>query len=313
MIGGASTDPDKRAFGQQCGWVAARDLPQLIVDILSHYTVHAEEGHDFTHYFNKSGKDALAALCNRYNDRIPDCATDESYYFDWGATEEFTTAHMGHGECSAGIYDMIEVAMNNIKETIDRMNKGDKGPDTERMATDLVNSAAGMLLVTRGVDPSTEREMYLEFTKSFLDAGLVDEEFRPLVSAALRNDAAFLAENIALAEKLGKTMIQLYHSMDNRLRFKCEADITEPIPPGVLKNDQIPPHMKDLRGIACPMNFVKTKVELAKLKTGEQLCILLDDGEPIDNVPRSVTTEGHAIIVQERQENHWRVIIEKRE
>jgi sulfite reductase (ferredoxin) len=68
---------------------------------------------------------------------------------------------------------------------------------------------------------------------------------------------------------------------------------------------------KDLRGVACPMNFVKTKVELSKIASGEVLKIFLDDGEPIDNVPRSVLGEGHKIIEQEKTGEYWIVVIEK--
>jgi len=69
---------------------------------------------------------------------------------------------------------------------------------------------------------------------------------------------------------------------------------------------------KDFRGVTCPMNFVKTKIELSKLKSDDILEILLDDGEPIENVPGSVKGEGHKILVQERIENYWSVVIQKR-
>ena len=36
----------------------------------------------------------------------------------------------------------------------------------------------------------------------------------------------------------------------------------------------------------CPMTFVKTKIELSKLKPGDILEVLLAEGEPLDNVPR---------------------------
>ncbi|MFQ3675031.1 MAG: sulfurtransferase TusA family protein, partial [Endomicrobiia bacterium] len=49
----------------------------------------------------------------------------------------------------------------------------------------------------------------------------------------------------------------------------------------------------DLRGISCPMNFVKTKLKLEEMQKDEILEVLLDDGEPIINVPRSVKEEGH--------------------
>jgi sulfite reductase (ferredoxin) len=312
VIGGASIDPATRAFGEKCGWVAARDLPSLLVDILVQYQCHAKEGSSFKEYFDSGGKAEIANLCTGYSEQVPDYATDESYYTDWGATEEFTTSQMGHGECSAGIYDMIEVAMNGIKEAIDDQERSGDAVDKEKLASSLVANSAGMLLVTRGVDPATEQEMYLEYEKNFIDKGLVGEKFRPLVQAALRGDGPFLGDRLELAAELGETMIQLYHGMDNRLRFKCEAESPAESPADPEKPQGKPETFKDLRGVACPMNFVKTKVELARMQVGGLLKILLDDGEPIDNVPRSVQTEGHAIISQERQGDHWQVVIEKK-
>mgnify|MGYP003421484451 CR=1 FL=1 len=51
----------------------------------------------------------------------------------------------------------------------------------------------------------------------------------------------------------------------------------------------------DLRGVACPMNFVKTRLKLDKMVTGELLEVLLDGGEPIERVSSSVLSEGHLI------------------
>jgi TusA-related sulfurtransferase len=51
----------------------------------------------------------------------------------------------------------------------------------------------------------------------------------------------------------------------------------------------------DLRGVACPMNFVKTRLFLDKIKPGQSVEVLLDDGEPIESVTSSVQSEGHAI------------------
>ena len=64
--------------------------------------------------------------------------------------------------------------------------------------------------------------------------------------------------------------------------------------------------------MACPMNFVKTKLVLETMEKGQQLEILLDDGEPIQNVPNSVKLEGHKVLDQTKtNENYWKVLIEK--
>ena len=69
---------------------------------------------------------------------------------------------------------------------------------------------------------------------------------------------------------------------------------------------------KDLRGVACPMNFVKAKIVLDTMTAGQRLAVLLDDGAPINNVPRSIQGEGHKILEQTMKGNHWFVLIEKR-
>ena len=67
----------------------------------------------------------------------------------------------------------------------------------------------------------------------------------------------------------------------------------------------------DLRGIACPLHFVKTKIQLDKMQSGEKLEVLLDTGEAIESVPPSVIEEGHIILNTEPVENYFKVLIQK--
>jgi TusA-related sulfurtransferase len=46
----------------------------------------------------------------------------------------------------------------------------------------------------------------------------------------------------------------------------------------------------------CPMTFVKTKIELSKLKSGDILEVLLTEGEPLENVPKSVKEQGYSVL-----------------
>ena len=69
---------------------------------------------------------------------------------------------------------------------------------------------------------------------------------------------------------------------------------------------------QDLRGVGCPMNLVKTKVAFAKMNSGQILGLILDNGPPINNVPRSVIREGHEVLLQEQLEDGaWSVLIRK--
>ena len=62
----------------------------------------------------------------------------------------------------------------------------------------------------------------------------------------------------------------------------------------------------------CPMTFVKTKIELAKLQAGDTLEVLLSEGEPLDNVPRNARDQGyHVLSVEHVQGTTHRVVIQK--
>ncbi len=69
----------------------------------------------------------------------------------------------------------------------------------------------------------------------------------------------------------------------------------------------------DLRGMACPANFVKAKMRLAQLSSGERLVILLDDGEPMDRVPASLAMDGHEILSEEMLAAGaaWKIIVQR--
>jgi TusA-related sulfurtransferase len=51
----------------------------------------------------------------------------------------------------------------------------------------------------------------------------------------------------------------------------------------------------DLRGTPCPINFVRTKLHLEKMSPGALLEVWLDSGEPIEQVPDSLTMAGYQV------------------
>jgi TusA-related sulfurtransferase len=51
----------------------------------------------------------------------------------------------------------------------------------------------------------------------------------------------------------------------------------------------------DITNVVCPITFVKTKVALEELADGDVLEVRLNEGEPVQNVPRSLKDEGHKI------------------
>ncbi len=52
----------------------------------------------------------------------------------------------------------------------------------------------------------------------------------------------------------------------------------------------------DVTDVVCPVTFVKAKVAIEELDDGQILAVHLNDGEPVQNVPRSLKDEGHQIL-----------------
>ena len=55
-------------------------------------------------------------------------------------------------------------------------------------------------------------------------------------------------------------------------------------------------HRVDITDVVCPVTFVKAKVALEELDEGEILSVHMNEGEPVQNVPRSIKEEGHKIL-----------------
>ena len=55
-------------------------------------------------------------------------------------------------------------------------------------------------------------------------------------------------------------------------------------------------HFLDITADICPITFVKTKLLIEQMKSGETAAVRLTGSEPLENVPRSVAEEGHAVV-----------------
>jgi tRNA 2-thiouridine synthesizing protein A len=55
----------------------------------------------------------------------------------------------------------------------------------------------------------------------------------------------------------------------------------------------------DITSEVCPMTFVRTRLALDRMQPGETLLVKLRGEEPIQNVPRTATEQGHEILQRE--------------
>ena len=346
----------KHEIDLQQGYIAAKKIPAFVEDYLRDVIAEQANYADYYEYVAKRGVNIVKELIAKYKEIAP-YSEEPDTFVDFGDDEKFSLIKYGKAECSAGLFDIIEIDQDTIREKRKEVEQllSEGKQDTakiEKLLHDIVFSENRMLLVTRGLDPRTDDDVYNGFEKEFIAAGIIPQKFKILTNKA-RSNESLMAEK-PLIDELADLLNDLYQNMDDSLQFKLPAvqnptDNTDNTDSkeksagqknrsekeeksvssvksvgqkNTNENEQkssagepgatSPDVKKDFRGVMCPMNFVKTKIALTPMQSGQILEILLDDGAPIENVPGSVKNEGHTILSTEKVENYWKVLIKKK-
>lgn len=358
----------KHEIDLQQGYIAAKKIPAFVEDYLRDVIQEQANYDDYYDYVAKRGAGFIKELIAKYKEIAPFTEEPDTFY-DFGDDEKFSLIKYGKAECSAGLFDIIEIDQDTIREkrkevdqllqdnTLKESTSADqeRTNKVEKLLHDIVFSENRMLLVTRGLDPRTDEDVYQGFEKEFIGAGIIPQKFKILTDKARNNESLIVYK--PLIDELADLLNDLYQNMDDSLQFKLPAaqssavltDSKEKSAPSVKSVGKenaskteaeksvssvksvgqenasekpqeesagdtscIPDVKKDFRGVMCPMNFVKTKIALTPMQSGQILEILLDDGAPIENVPGSVKGEGHTILSTEKIENYWKVLIRKK-
>lgn len=68
----------------------------------------------------------------------------------------------------------------------------------------------------------------------------------------------------------------------------------------------------DLKGEVCPYTFVKSKLALEEMESGQVLRVIVDNPGSAANVPRSLNSEGHSILeVTKLNDTDWAITVKK--
>jgi len=321
MAGGVVRDGETK-FAEKVDDVPAKDTPAFVTELLRTYLDKKDDYSSFSEYMNNGGRADIKAVAARFKD-LPTIGADQGYYHDWGTQNRFSLLKGQKAECCAGVFDMIDVDLKAAK-ALNGTLADKSGDELNEDLYQIVFHCSRMLLVTRAIEVRKEEQAFDMFAQHFIESNLVPAEFKPIVEAAKDRDFAMLTAATDQVSALVETMEKLYKSMDDSLKFNvgavCEPPKEEDNTPGFAEKaagatssgDGDADLFKDFRGVGCPMNFVKTKLAMEPMAAGQILQILLDDGEPIQNVPGSVKLEGHAILEQAQQsDGHWSVVIQK--
>lgn len=313
---GGRCNAEGARLGTNCGQVPAKALPDVLSTIAETFRENRLDNESFNHYCDRNGTEWVKAVADAHAE-APAYEDAPGFYRDFGADEDFSLSERGGGDCASGVFEIIQSDLAAARAARDPF--------------EIMLHATRALLVTRGSDAQAPDEVFRDFETHFVDTGLVAESFRALLARA-RGQAQGWKQALEGCEadvaKLRKCVETLYESLDSALQFHPQGSRSPQTPPksnvaesasSTETNEETGPANSandtefDLRGIPCPINFVKAKLKLEdELEIGERLTIVLDDGEPVKNVPASFRKDGQNVEeLTDLGNGQWRVVVRR--
>ncbi|MEW6542820.1 MAG: sulfurtransferase TusA family protein [Nitrospirota bacterium] len=320
-------------IGQMTVKLPAKNVPAAVSHLIEVYRRDRKPGENLQTFILRAGKSALKDEMIPYT-IVPAFEEAPGYYYDWEGEDEFVLEDLGPGECAGGALEMID---NRILEAEQELYQARLQAEKHQHAF-AVNKAyravlagAKALLVTEGLDPATDAETLAEFERHLTSKGVVPASYRNLseqvgdlgpkdvtpefVQAKLAFARGFVEACKAATEEMGKDLKlkQAEASGGGQPSAAEPAPASQPATTQPTVSEPAAP-VYDLRGVACPLNYVKTKLKLEMMEAGERLEVWLDAGEPIKNVPMSLRNDGHKVLAEEpldAEKAHYKVLVEK--
>jgi len=315
FLGGRMTG-DSVIFGTPVIKVPAKKGPEVVRKTLDDYQAKKNADESFGDYFDRQGKkyfrDLLTPLL-----QLPGIEEAPESYIDFGSTKKFSLDDRGQGECAGALTDLIQ----NLLSDAERANfqgklsleKGDYQEAQKKAGVALV-ACSRALLTTEGMDFNDDRECLMKFQSLIVDMEIVSPKYADVInhyddiqtSADRKKAEWWLGETTHLVEECKQVNDKMQTDKSLRIRVGSADKKSNGKKGAGATNDKI-----DLLGVKCPFNYVKTKIKLETMSAGSTLEVLLDDGEPVENVPKSVQNDGHKLLSLEKENGHFKMIVEK--
>jgi sulfite reductase (ferredoxin) len=260
----------------------ARQIPEAVEHLVKLYQSEKTQDQSFADYVDHLGRDKIKEVLAPYT-HVPTFEESPEFYYDWESNSEFNLEGMGAGECAGSADEMLQSGLEEANRSLEHstlmFEKGQLS-DAVSKSYQAVLTASKALLVMEGVDPLSDLETQEEFEKRIIPKRGGFSYFTDLV-----NRLSHLSQGDMKAEAVKTQMGEA-----RRFVEECQSSLNElghSLEEGKKPEEKQPApsigitEELDLKGVACPFNFVRTKLKLEEMESGDILAVILDDGEPI--------------------------------
>ena len=289
--------------------IPAKHIPSLTKRIIGLYNDTKHNTEPFNTWVTRYGEEKLAEELLVYS-YLPEYERAPEFYYDYGMDEPFSIKDIGKGECAGGVVDTIEIYLNRAETKImdaDTFAGRALSGQALEQAKAALGYAVQALVVMQGVDPDTAAQDISAYIEKLETDHIIDHTVKELYHGLNKpEEHGDAGQAVNDARKIIHKIRQITESFDAALLsgrpIKGTTNVEDTMAKGLL----------DLKGVKCPYNYVKAKLKLEELASGDELEIYLDDGEPITNVPRSLEDDGNTIVsIDKLDDTHFKLLVKK--
>ena len=326
LLGGHMVE-NASSYGLATGKIHGKYIPAFIEELTGKYVDEKQGDETFTDYVARLGKVEIKTILSQY-DKIPSYEEAPEFYIDTGDTKDYQLK-TGVGECAGQLVALVSMKLEEadrlIYESGLSLEDGTFQESADKAFNAMIKAADG-LLTTVGLQYIDDATTVNEFRTRFFDAGNFFVGYGAHLFKATEEDTSTFDHELAHRRVEEATLfVEESHNIYGRMRIKQEEEEeslrktrkSRPAPkPKVVKKTKPVEEIVDsldLKGVACPFNYVQAKVRLETMQVGQLLEITIDDGEPIENVPKSLINDGHDLLDTKKIGKHYRLTIRKGE
>jgi sulfite reductase (NADPH) hemoprotein beta-component/sulfite reductase (ferredoxin) len=305
-VGGSGVAGESFAFASD--WVPAKHAPEAGIAVLQAYKDGRKDDESVHDWAERLGKEGLSEILAPFK---ADAGEVDGLIYDWSENEAFNTKGNKKGECAGAVLSMSDALISEAeyelmiaKAHADAMFWAEAQTALKRSLVSTVRA----FLVAYGEAPEDDAEVFgLLLENAATDTELM-KHYNAVQAAMMSIDLSDPASGVVKLKEAQSAFVSL---AEKRFAAVPESNETSGQDAGkVVSDGEVT--ILDLSGVACPMNFVKTKIKLAGLPMGAQLAVILDDGEPIENVPLSLEEQGQKVIEKKQiSDTQWQIVVEK--
>jgi len=307
-VGGSGRGGEAYAFATDP--VPAKRAPEAGIAVLEAFKESRENGESMHGWAERIGRNGIQSILGPFTSASGEV---EGLMYDWSENQPFSTKDNKKGECAAAVIGITDALLCEARYEL-RVGRAhldaEFWPEAMRNLKKAGVTASRAFLVEYGETPEDDGQVLTMLASRADGDPDVQKGLASLQSAVMGVDLSDPAPGVTALCKAVEPYVALAGRRFGPVPREKDASGIKAAPSPGTGEGKVP--LLDLTGVICPMNFVKTKLRLETLPAGDRLEVILDDGEPIENVPRSLEDQGQKVLNRQRiSDAQWKILVEK--